>query len=438
MSGETLDQGSTLSGGTGYLRGIAAPSTQGLNTCTHCGLCLNACPTYRVLGAEMDSPRGRVFMMRQVNEEQMPLSELIAHHLYVCLDCRACETACPSGVPYGSLVEAGRAQVEAAGLTPGRWRLMRWLLNRAILPRPWLTRAVFAFPRWYAGSPLRLLARLLPRGARGWEASLPRPAAPIPVRPQAEAASPPAPHGAAPDAGPKVMALTGCIMEAMMPHLNRATESVLRKAGYTVVAPYDGCCGALNVHAGERQAAKRMAQELIVAFERSGAEYYISNSAGCGAQLKEYAHLFEHDDPWHDRAERFGASVLDISQAVAARGVSSRRTLDATVTYQDACHLAHAQRIRKEPRGLLKECAGAGYRELGDDQCCGSAGVYNLTHPEIANELLRQKLERVEATGARVVVTGNPGCLLHLRRGVAERGMNVDVRHIAEVLDATL
>jgi|SRR5579872_2159602 len=428
MSREAIDLGK-------YIEGVAAPSAQGLNTCTHCGLCLNSCPTYRVLGQEMDSPRGRVFMMRQVHEEQMPLSEMIAHHLYVCLDCRACETACPSGVPYGALVEAGRAQVEAAGLTPRRWRLMRWLLNGVILPRPWLTRALFAIPRLYATSPLRgLIRRLLPRGLRAWEAVLPDPTSPIPLRERSALAST---TKGSPEPV-KVMALTGCVMEALLAHLNRATESVLRKAGYEVVPPHDGCCGALNVHAGERDKAQQMARALIEAFERSGASYFVSNSAGCGAQLKEYAHLFEQDDPWHERAERFASRVLDLSQAVVARGVTAHRTLDASVTYQDACHLAHAQRIRKEPRTLLKECADGGFRELGDDQCCGSAGVYNLTHPEIANELLRQKLEKIAATGARLVVTGNPGCLLHLRKGVAERGMDVDVRHIAEVLDATL
>ncbi|MDE2571931.1 MAG: 4Fe-4S dicluster domain-containing protein [bacterium] len=432
MSGEIIDVGN-------YLEGVAAPSAEGLNTCTHCGLCLNACPTYRVLGREMDSPRGRVFMMRQVREEQMPLSELIAEHLYICLDCRACETACPSGVPYGSLVEAGRAQVEAARLTPARWRALRWLLNRVILPRPWLTRAIFTIPRLYAGSPLRALARLLPPRLRGWEAALPHPGARIPVRGPERAAEGPAggSHEAA-QAGKTAMALTGCVMEAMLPHINRATESVLRKAGYGLVPPHAGCCGALNVHAGEREEARRMAQDLIAAFERSGAEYFISNSAGCGAQLKEYAHLFEQHDPWYERAERFASRVVDLSQAIAAADVPTRRTLDTSVTYQDACHLAHAQRIRKEPRSLLKGCAGGAFRELGDDQCCGSAGIYNLTHPEIANELLRQKLEKISATGARLVVTGNPGCLLHLRRGAAERGMDVDVRHIAEVLDATL
>ncbi|TAM89949.1 4Fe-4S dicluster domain-containing protein [bacterium] len=425
MSDETIDVGN-------YLEGVAAPSAEGLNTCTHCGLCLNACPTYRVLGREMDSPRGRVFMMRQVREEQMPLSELIADHLYICLDCRACETACPSGVPYGELVEAGRAQVEAAGLTPRRWRFLRWLLNRVILPRPWLTRAVFALPRLYAASPLRALARLLPRRLRAWEAALPRPRAPIAVREASRSGG-----AVQRAAAPRAMALTGCVMEAMLPHLNRATESVLRKAGYDLVPAYSGCCGALNVHAGEREAAKGMARALIEAFSRSGAEYFVSNSAGCGAQLKEYAQLFEEDDPWHERAKQFASQVLDLSQALAMSGVAATRVLDAPVTYQDACHLAHAQRIRAEPRSLLKGCSDD-FRELGDDQCCGSAGIYNLTHPEIASELLRQKLERIEATGAHLVVTGNPGCLLHLRRGAAERGMNVDVRHIAEVMDATL
>ena len=425
MSGEAIDLGN-------YLEGVAAPSAEGLNTCTHCGLCLNSCPTYRVLGREMDSPRGRIFMMRQVREEQMPLSEMIADHLYICLDCRACETACPSGVPYGELVEAGRAQVEAAGLTPRRWRVLRWLLNRVILPRPWLTRAVFFLPRLYANSPLRALAAMLPRRLHAWEAALPRPRAPIPVRELARQAEAP-PRRAA----PRAMALTGCVMEALLPHLNRATESVLRKAGYELVPAHDGCCGALNVHAGEREAVRGMARATIEAFERSGAEYFVSNSAGCGAQLKEYANLFEQDDPWHERAERFASRVLDVSQALAAQGVAARRALDAPVTYQDACHLAHAQRIRMEPRHLLRACC-EDFRELGDDQCCGSAGIYNLTHPEVAGELLRQKLDRIEATGARLVVTGNPGCLLHLRRGVAERGMNVDVRHIAEVLDATI
>ncbi|TAM90328.1 4Fe-4S dicluster domain-containing protein [bacterium] len=425
-----------------YLPGVAVPSEEGLNLCTHCGLCLNACPTYRVIGNEIDSPRGRIFMMRQVREEQMPLNELVAEHLYVCLDCRACETACPSGVPYGELVEAARAQVEAAGLTPRSWRLGRWLFNVLVLPRPWLTRLVFFAPRLYARFPWRAaVRRLLPRKLRALEASLPEPRATLPVQ-EAQSQLMPVSASAAsanrPPAGAKAMALTGCVMEAMLPHLNRATESVLRKAGYTLAPAHTGCCGALNVHAGERDEAQRMAKALIEAFERSGAAYFVSNSAGCGAQLKEYDRLFDAGDPWHERARAFAAHVLDLSQAVAPRMVPPKRTLEAKVTYQDACHLAHAQKIRTEPRVLVQAAAGTNFCELGNDQCCGSAGVYNFTHPEMSNELLRQKLEQIEATGADLVVTGNPGCLMQLRRGVAERGMSVDVRHIAEVLDATL
>jgi len=421
------------------------PSDADLERCTRCGLCEQACPTYRILGVEADSPRGRVFLMRQVADGLAEVGPHLAEHLYACLGCRACETACPSGVPFGKLLERGRFQIEQRGaLTPARrgWRLFRWIVFEVVLP----SRALFAV----AMAPASLLQHFpwlrrlllnapLPRRLRTLVAMVP-----IPPRPRAHGN--PKTSATTVRAAGSVALFTGCVMSALFAHVHEATARVLSHAGFTVRVPRgQWCCGALNVHAGERRRARDMARKNIDAFERSGAEAIVVNAAGCGAILKEYGELLAHDADYVQRARAFASKVRDFSEILAASGalegltMTGSRYANRRLTYQDACHLAHGQRITGQPRALLKAIAGVKFVELPfADRCCGAAGTYSLTHPEIAQQVLAEKLAWIERSGADVVVVANPGCHMQILAGAQTRHANVCVAHVAEVIDAAL
>lgn len=400
-----------------------------LYQCVHCGLCLDACPTYRALRLESESPRGRIHLVRAAAEGRIEPNERFGSHLYLCLMCRACESACPSGVKYGRIAEAAR---EILG-PPGS-RLARALARLAftqIFPFPSRVRFLSALLRLYQRSGVAgILERALPRRLREMAAMLP----PIPAffRPEAEVL---------PSYGAKrarVGFLSGCVMSAFFGDVNEATVRVLRLNGCEVVVPGDQvCCGALNVHNGETRAARRMARRNIDAFSRLELDAVVVNAAGCGAAMKEYGYLLREDPAYARKAEAFGRLVEDASEFLARLGLEPPpATIEMRITYQDPCHLAHGQKVRRPPRELLKAIRGIELVEMeGSDRCCGSAGIYNLTHPEMSLEILREKMASVMATGATAVVAPNPGCVLQLRYGARVCGAHVGVFHLMELLD---
>jgi glycolate oxidase iron-sulfur subunit len=407
-----------------------APSMDGLRTCVHCGICLPQCPTFRVLGEEMDSPRGRLYLMRAAAEGRIGLSPILARHLDLCLGCRACETACPSGVPFGRLLESVRGQLVRKGVrAPGRDGAALGALLE-FLPYPERLGPALAALRVYQWSGLQAVVRgagLLTPFARlrSMEALLP----PLPPW------SAPLPE-VVPARGPargRAGLLTGCVQRFFYPAVNRQTARLLATAGWEVVVPRaQGCCGALHLHAGRLDDFRAMARRLVAAFEPT-LDVIVTNAAGCGSALKEYGHWLADE-----AAQAFSAKCRDVSEALADADLSLR-PLDLTVAYHDACHLAHAQRLRAEPRRLLGRIPGLRLVELADgDLCCGSAGVYNLLEPELAGELGRFKVERIRESQARIVAAGNPGCLMQIARECRRHGVEVEVVHPVELLGRAL
>jgi glycolate oxidase iron-sulfur subunit len=411
---------------------------EGVNQCVHCGLCLAYCPTFSILGTEMDSPRGRIFLIKSMAEGRIGLSDSTAAHLDLCLGCRACETVCPSGVPYGRLIEAARADIERQ--RPGGLlrQLFRWLNFSLLLPHPRLLSLAASGLRFYQVSGLQRLVRtsgllrLLPGPLASWEPLLPTiPAAadraPLPAVTPAEGVKRAA-----------VGLLTGCVQQvAFGPH-NRATARVLARNGVEVIAPRaQTCCGALHAHGGEHDTALELAKKTIIAFESAGVEQVVVNTSGCGAHMKAYGTLLAGDPRWAARAQRFAARVSDISEYLAREPLRGPlRPLSRTVTYHDPCHVAHGQKIRREPRALLDQIPGLTVKELHEaDWCCGSAGTYNLTQPEMAGQLQRRKIENIRATGADTVVTANPGCIIQIQQGLEGGARPIRVLHIVELLD---
>jgi glycolate oxidase iron-sulfur subunit len=379
-------------------------------------------------------------MMRAVDEGQANISSIFVKHLDQCLGCLACQTACPSGVPYGHLLESARAEVERRYARPRGDQFWR----RAILslfPHPQrMGRAVFALS-WYQRLGLSrlvrasgLLARVSPRLAQ-MEGLLP-PVPSIATRRPLPEVSP-----AVGDRGGRLGLLTGCVQRFLLPGINRATVRVLAAAGYEVVTPQQqGCCGALHLHAGEMETGREMARRLIHTFERAQVSMVAVNAAGCGAAMKEYGHLFRDDPVWRTRAEVFSSKVRDVSEIIAgASWNGALRPLPLTVTYHEACHLAHAQGIRKEPRSVLRQIPQLRLVELAEsDLCCGSAGIYNLLQTEMAGQLLRRKVEWIRETGASHVAIGNIGCLLQITLGLRQAGVPVQAVHPVELVDWAL
>jgi glycolate oxidase iron-sulfur subunit len=415
----------------GY-QGTTRPQLADLDRCTRCGLCEQACPTYRLEHFEPDSPRGRIFLMKQVAEGRADIDEHLAEHLYRCLGCRACESACPSGVPFGRLLEAGRYQVEMRGdLAPGRggWPRFRSIAFERVLPTRWLFRALMAPAQWLQRIPGALaLARTLPLPRR-WT-QLVRMLPPSVERAPSDGSV----VAAQGERRARVGLFVGCVMGSLFGHVHAATARVLARNGCDVViVPGQWCCGALNVHAGERDAAARMARANIAAFAGLQLDAIVVNSAGCGAVMKEYPELLAGDAAASD----FSRKVKDVNEFLAELGLRpGLRRLGKRMTYQDACHLAHGQHIRQQPRELLRQIPGCELVEMSQaDRCCGAAGVYSLTHPETASRVLAEKLDSLVATGAQVVATANPGCAMQLQAGILDRRLDVTVRHVVELLD---
>ncbi len=399
----------------------------GIDACVHCGFCLPACPTYLALEDENDSPRGRIVLMRALLDGRVaPDDNEAMRHIDQCLGCRGCETACPSGVPYGALLEATRATINA---------------HR---PLPWMARAVLAvFAHEWLLRPALLIARALRATGLAHLAARTLPARlAMPFAMLASTARGSATHwipAGAGDRAPTAL-LTGCVMEGLFTELNRATERVLTANGYRLsAAPGQVCCGALHAHAGDAETARELARTNIAAFEQSSAEVIVMNSAGCGAMCREYGHLLAHDARWAARAAAFSAKVRDASELLAAAGPLATPAVatPTRVAWDAPCHLEHGQRVVLPPLQVLQATGSITLIPLaGSDQCCGSAGVFNLVQPMVAERVLEPKLEAIAASGAEMVATANPGCLMQIGGGLILEGSRVTARHPVELLDA--
>jgi glycolate oxidase iron-sulfur subunit len=407
--------------------------------CIHCGLCLNHCPTYRLWGMEADSPRGRIRQMLLVDQGRLDLNSGFVTHIDRCLDCRACETACPSAVPYGRLVESARAQIEQNYSRGWASRLMRSLVYRKLLPHPSRLAYLADVLRFYQRSGLQTLARksgllrLLKLESR--EALLP----PIDRRYFMGTLGKTFPAQGTQRA--RVAFFAGCIAQVTFANLNEATIRVLTANGCEVVVPQNQrCCGALPVHAGVRDVARRLARTNMSAFLEEDFDAIITNAAGCGSTLKEYAHLFTDDEESRARGIRFQGKVRDVTEFLDSLGfVAPLCEMKLRVTYQDSCHLAHGQRVREAPRNLIRMIPGVELVEMPlADHCCGSAGVYNVTEHEASMALLDEKMRCTASTKAEAIVTANPGCLLQLRAGASMHQTGQQVLHVVELLGRAL
>ncbi len=407
-----------------------------LDRCVHCGLCLNACPTYRELGLEMDSPRGRVYQMVQV-ANGTPISDSYREHIGLCLACRGCESACPSGVRYGRMVEDARAELEAH--THRGWfarKLRRLVFVRLLQSRGALSVAgtlLYLFEVSGLKALARGLGQLKLLGLLGDLQQLTPSAEPPFFFSQIGRTFPP--EG---ERRHRVAFLAGCIANVSFARLNEATVRVLQRNGCEVVVPEgQGCCGALHLHAGMRDEARKLACRNIDAILGGGFDAIITNAAGCGSTLKEYGELLEDLPEYAEKARQFSSLMRDITEFLGGIALNPKLgRVDAVVTYQDSCHLAHGQHIRQAPRQLLAAIPGVTFREMPSaDICCGSAGIYNVVQNEMAMRILQHKMETVNATQAEIIATANPGCMLQLQAGVRLHGSGQRVMHVVEVLD---
>ncbi len=412
------------------------PEQADLDRCVHCGLCLNACPTYRALGVEMDSPRGRIYQMVQV-AAGAPIGPSYIEHIELCLACRGCESACPSGVQYGRLVEAARAEIEGAVQRPLATRLIRRFVFGHLLQSPATMTLLGTLLYLYQGSGLQKLVRglgfLKLLGTLGDLEQLTPRAEPPFFFSQIGKTFP-----AEGQRRYRVALMAGCIANVCFARLNEATVRALQKNGCDVVIPANqGCCGALHVHSGLREEARKLARRNIDAVLGGGFDAILTNAAGCGSTLKEYGELLEHDPDYAGRAREFTTRMKDVTEFLASIELNpAMHPLPYTVTYQDSCHLAHGQRIRTAPRKLLESIPGLSFREMPlADICCGSAGIYNVIQTDMAMQILEKKMESVNSTGAEMIATANPGCILQLRTGALLHGSNQRVVHVVELLD---
>lgn len=399
-------------------------AASGLDLCVHCGFCLQACPTYLVLDDENDSPRGRLMLMRGAVEGGISVEDpALTTHIDRCLGCRACETACPSGVPYGQLLEATRATF-----------VMRRPLGRvtsavlATMANATMRRVAFGLARLARALRLTSLLARLPGRAGFAFAMLESTRPPFAAHPGAPATD--GTRGA-------VATLDGCVMEELFTHTNRATERVLARNGYRPIgAAGQQCCGALHAHAGDVVRARDLARRNVEAFERSGADWIAVNAAGCGAMMKEYGHLLRDDPAWAERAAQVAARVRDVSELLVVAGPVPGGHVPLRVTYDAPCHLHHAQRITDAPLDVLRAIPGLDLVPLADaERCCGGAGIYNLVQPDTSAKVLDPKLDHVRATGAVLVATGNPGCHMQIGAGLIRSGSRVRCVHPVDLLD---
>lgn len=423
-----------LKQGESNFRSSDRPAWDLYSTCIHCGLCLSHCPTYRLLGTEMDSPRGRIYQVLQVDSGRLPIGESFVTHIDRCLDCRACESVCPSGVEYGRIVERARAEIATSYRRPFLERMLRRFGYATI--RDW--RRLFAAAHF-----LRFLQRT---GVHGFvlRSGLLRLFGLQHIAALAPTIEWPFFHDEYGKSFPatgerrgRVALLGGCIASVAFAELNRATIRLLQANGVEVYVPgLQKCCGALHAHAGLREDARAMARQNVDVFLSADCDAIITNAAGCGSTLKEYHDLLAADPEYAERAAVFAAKVRDVNEYLAQIGLRAPvRKLQSRVVYQDACHLLHGQKIKSAPRELLRSI-GAEVVELPHpDQCCGSAGTYNVAQNELSMQVLAAKMADIESVTADAVATANVGCMLQLRYGMAQRGLNLPVKHVVELLD---
>ncbi|HYR46491.1 MAG TPA: heterodisulfide reductase-related iron-sulfur binding cluster [Thermoanaerobaculia bacterium] len=413
------------------------PERSLLDDCVHCGFCLPACPTYVSWGEEMDSPRGRIDLMRGLAEGKIAWSHAVAAHFDRCLGCMACMPACPSGVKYDVLIERTRADLEKNVERRPEDRRLRAMIFR-LFPHPGRLRAAAGLLWLYSKTGLQALVRrsgLLPRRLAQIEALLPAVSfhqlnARLPERVAAKG-----------ERRARVALLTGCVQNVFFPEVNEATMRVLSAEGCDVVAPRgQGCCGALSIHAGREEEALDFARDTIARFEADGFDAILVNAAGCGSNMKDYGRLLAGDPKWAVRAAAFSAKVRDVNEFLAALPpVAPRQTIRARVAYHDSCHLAHAQRIREQPRKLLSGIPGLELVEIPDgDQCCGSAGIYNLVEPESSEEIGARKADNVLSVAPDLLASANPGCTLQIQKILRQRGRTLPAAHPIQILDASI
>jgi glycolate oxidase iron-sulfur subunit len=422
---------------TGVFDAHHPPSRELADECVHCGFCLPSCPTYVLWGREADSPRGRIYLMKAGLDGRAALDADYQRHFDTCLGCMACLTACPSGVQYDRLIEATRPQLERHGTRSLADRAFRSLIF-SLFPHPSRLRAL-AWPLWmYQRSGLQRLMHatgvmtLLPSRLGAMEALLPEIAASEAIPERVAAAGTPR---------RRVGLLLGCVQRVFFSPVNAATVRVLSAEGCEVVAPRaQECCGALAMHSGREDEAVAAARNMIAAFESVNVDQIVINAAGCGSAMKEYGVLLRDDPQYADRAKAFAAKCVDVSELLAdLEPCATRHPMHVTVAYHDACHLQHAQRVKSAPRRVLQSIPGVVVREIAEsDICCGSAGIYNMLEPEAAADLRDRKTQNILATGADVVVSGNPGCMMQIASGMSVARRAMPSRHLIEILDASI
>ena len=414
------------------------PSIDIVNDCVHCGFCLSTCPTYLETRNELDSPRGRIHLIKSALDGQIPMGDSLVNHLDMCLGCLACETSCPSGVKYGSLLESGRAQIERRHK---RSKFDRYFRSMIFSMFPYPARLKFMLPFFYVyqKSGLRslirktgILGKISPRAER-MEEMLPLVNSPrLPV--------------ALPELIPakgkrryRVAMLTGCVQSVFFSKTNEATARVLSQNGCDVQVPKNQeCCGALSVHSGRLDEGREFAKSLIKSFEDLSVDALIINSAGCGSTVKEYRDILGDDPEYSDRARELSKKSKDVMEFLAdIRLGGELKEVNLKVTYQDACHMGHGQKIKDAPRSVINRIPGLEFVELPEsDLCCGSAGIYNMVQPEMSEQLLGRKMRNLNTLdGIDYIVTGNPGCLLQIQKGIQEQRMNIKIAHTVELLD---
>lgn len=419
--------------------GADIPAYEDYAHCVHCGLCLNHCPTYKLWGLEADSPRGRIRQIVFVDQGRLPLGDSFVKHIDQCLDCRACETACPSGVEYGKLVEAARAQIEQHYQRPFFSRLARNFVFRGLLPYPKriavLARLLYAYQRSGLQFVVRSTGVLHLLGLADREKLLPR------IDSHFFFSNLGRTYPAAGPRRARVALFAGCVAQVSFSALHDATIRVLTANGCEVVVPAgQTCCGALAAHAGVRDVARALARTNLDVFLKDDFDAVVTNAAGCGSTLKEYGHLFAAETAENEKAHAFRKKMRDVTEFLADLGLSAHLSpLPMRVTYQDSCHLLHGQKVREAPRKLLRSIPGLELTEMAmADYCCGSAGSYNVTETETSLALLAEKMKHARATNAPVIVTANPGCLLQMRAGAQIHGTGQEVVHVMELLDRAL
>lgn len=407
---------------------LAIPSPADLSQCVHCGLCLQNCPTYLQTGYEAESPRGRIHLIQAFNEGRIDATDAYTQHLELCLVCRNCESVCPSGVHFGRIMEAGRAQLYARAQLSWRERLFRRVAFQELLPHASRLRTLFAGLLAYQRIGVQRLvraSRLLPGPMADAESLLPDLRKPFLPRWEVYPAEGKLRY--------RVGLFTGCVMPFVYGNVHAATLRVLRRNGCEVHIPrQQACCGALNVHGGEQNVARELARQNLGAFLGRGLDAIVVNSAGCGATMKEYAELLSTEE-----AAEFASLTRDVSEFLASiELVPLQHQVRKSVTIQESCHLVHAQRIKDAPRQLLAQIPGLRVRDMQHSQlCCGSAGLYMVTQPEMSRRILDDKMRDIATTGATTIVTSNPGCMMQLQRGVRRAGLSAEVRHVIELLD---